>query len=90
MLMPFETKLMILTRSVIFVHGFNGHAIESWTAPNGKCWPRDFLGNDLAQARILSYGYEAKLHKDTSTSRLSDFGLGLIGEFLTIRPTTEV
>ncbi|OCK98199.1 uncharacterized protein K441DRAFT_741253, partial [Cenococcum geophilum 1.58] len=78
-----------LKADFIFVHGLNGHAIGSWTAPNGKCWPRDFLGHDLAGLRILSFGYEANLKFDTSTSQLSDFGLQLIEQLLILRPTTE-
>lgn len=59
-------------------------------AANGKFWPRDFLGSDLEGARILSFGYEAKLNKDTSTSQLSEFGRQLIGELPEFRSSAEV
>jgi alpha-beta hydrolase superfamily lysophospholipase len=28
-------------------------------ASNGVCWPKDFLPNDIPQARILTYGYSS-------------------------------
>ncbi|KAF9641203.1 hypothetical protein BFW01_g562 [Lasiodiplodia theobromae] len=74
---------------VVFVHGLGGHPIGSWMAANGKFWPRDFLGSDLEGARVLSFGYEAKLNKDTSTSQLSDFGRQLIGELPEFRSSAE-
>jgi hypothetical protein len=90
--LPYSSFIMhpLIINSVLFVHGLSGHAIGSWTSSNGKCWPRDFLGNDLTGVRIISFGYEAKLILDTSTSQLSDFGQQLLGELFTLRETVEV
>ncbi|KAF2789378.1 hypothetical protein K505DRAFT_253469, partial [Melanomma pulvis-pyrius CBS 109.77] len=74
---------------VVFIHGLSGHAIGSWAASNGKCWPRDFLGNDLATARIITFGYDAKLRGAKSTSQLSDYGTQLLLELSDLRESTE-
>ncbi|KAL1646951.1 hypothetical protein SLS58_003088 [Diplodia intermedia] len=58
-------------------------------AANGRFWPRDFLGNDLEGARVLSFGYEASLKMDSSTSQLSDFGRQLLEQLPDFRPTAE-
>jgi hypothetical protein len=78
-----------IAADILFVHGLSGHAIGSWTAPNGKCWPRDFLGNDLKTVRIISFGYEARLDRDTSTSQLSDWGGQLIRNLEMLRGKAE-
>jgi len=46
------------------VHGlnpFNGrdHAKSTWTAPNGKLWLKDFLPDQIPQARIFLFSYNA-------------------------------
>jgi hypothetical protein len=74
----------------VFVHGLSGHPVGSWTASNGKCWPRDFLGADFPNTRIVTFGYEARLDADTSTSQLSDFGHSLLDQLLTLRAKVEV
>jgi hypothetical protein len=43
----------------VFVHGLRGDSFQTWMAPNGACWPRDFLPIDIPQARILTYGYNS-------------------------------
>ncbi|CAO2656100.1 Nn.00g049030.m01.CDS01 [Neocucurbitaria sp. VM-36] len=70
---------------ILFIHGLGGHAIGSWTALNGKCWPRDFLGSDLTNVRVMTFGYEAKLSEDSSTSQLSDFGAQLLQDLSILR-----
>lgn len=76
--------------SILFVHGLSGHAVGSWTSSNGKCWPRDFLGKDSADIRVMTFGYEARLERDSSTSQLSDFGGQLLEDLFILRGTIEV
>ncbi|KAF8526910.1 hypothetical protein BU17DRAFT_40153 [Hysterangium stoloniferum] len=45
--------------SIVAIHGLNGDREQSWKADNGRLWLRDLLPNDIPQARILSYGYDA-------------------------------
>jgi predicted alpha/beta-fold hydrolase len=51
-----------LLNSLICVHGFQGHRIQSWTHPQSNlCWIRDLLPHEIQKARIHSYGYNANL-----------------------------
>jgi hypothetical protein len=47
--------------SIIAITGLAGHAIGSWTMPNGRMWLRDVLPDDVPNARILTYGYDSRL-----------------------------
>jgi hypothetical protein len=56
-----------------------GHAIESWTQPNGKMWLRDYVPSTTPTARVLTYGYSTEpegSHLAASSMR------GLAVEFL--------
>ncbi|OCK96149.1 uncharacterized protein K441DRAFT_657484 [Cenococcum geophilum 1.58] len=53
---------------IIAVHGLNGHRDETWTAGNGVNWLRDLLPQDLPNARIMAWGYDANTY---SRSRVS-------------------
>jgi hypothetical protein len=43
--------------SIIFVPGLRG-VTSAWTY-EGRCWPRDLLGLELPDARIILYGYNS-------------------------------
>ncbi|KAI9452030.1 Alpha/Beta hydrolase protein, partial [Russula earlei] len=57
--------------SIIAIHGLDGHAFNSWTA-NGVMWLRDLLPEQVPDARVLLYGYNANLVKDASRSRIKE------------------
>lgn len=44
---------------IIAIHGLGGHRESTWKADDGTLWLRDFLGDDLPNVRVLSYGYDA-------------------------------
>jgi len=44
---------------IVAIHGLDGHIEQSWTADNGILWLRDLLPEQVPQARILTYGYDA-------------------------------
>jgi len=48
-----------ITLDVVFVHGLHGDKIKTWSKDR-ICWPRDLLKEDLPNARILSWGYDAR------------------------------
>jgi hypothetical protein len=84
----------LLCHSVIAVHGLGGHAFGSWSYVNHQSqshvmWLRDFLGEDVPQVRILVYGYEARLDKTTTMSRLLDYRRSLLGQLLNSRRGME-
>ncbi|KAI9460337.1 hypothetical protein F5148DRAFT_259058 [Russula earlei] len=56
---------------IIAIHGLDGHAFNSWTA-NGVMWLRDLLPEQVPDARVLLYGYNANLVKDASRSRIKE------------------
>jgi hypothetical protein len=45
---------------IIFIHGLTGSAYTTWLHEgSGVHWPRDLLKNDLKDARIMTFGYDA-------------------------------
>lgn len=70
----------LIDGSIVFVHGLFGHPKKTWESEltestEGKSysktdvktkvfWPNDFLVEDLAQARIWTYGYNADLIRE--------------------------
>ncbi|KAK2875584.1 hypothetical protein FQN49_001589 [Arthroderma sp. PD_2] len=52
---PEDAKL-----DIVFVHGLNGDRTTTWEK-DGILWPKDILPKDLGRARILSWGYSAKV-----------------------------
>ena len=45
---------------VCFIHGLRGGNVSTWSS-HSLCWPRDLLCRDIPDARILSFGYDAKV-----------------------------
>ncbi|KAM3533696.1 hypothetical protein MY4038_003011 [Beauveria bassiana] len=54
---------------IVALHGLNGHREKTWTASNGVHWLRDLLPEDLPQARILCWGYDANTHASGRVSQ---------------------
>ncbi|KAI0506067.1 hypothetical protein F5B22DRAFT_651114 [Xylaria bambusicola] len=45
---------------IVFLHGLNGRADKTFVhGRSGTYWPADLLPNDIPNARILSFGYDA-------------------------------
>jgi protein SERAC1 len=44
--------------SIIFIHGLRGHPFKTWSV-GAVCWPRDFLGQHIENARIVTWGYDS-------------------------------
>ena len=45
---------------IVFVHGLNGKRHATWTKGN-VLWPRDLLAKDFPTARIMTWGYDARI-----------------------------
>ena len=49
---------------IVFVHGLNGHAYNTWATHNPEVfWPTDLLPEAVQdqRCRILTYGYDAQV-----------------------------
>ncbi|KAL9628899.1 MAG: hypothetical protein Q9164_007109, partial [Protoblastenia rupestris] len=46
--------------SIIFVHGLTGSQLSTWTTSGATAaWPRLLLPDDIPDARISAFGYDA-------------------------------
>ncbi|KAL8889203.1 MAG: hypothetical protein Q9192_006055 [Flavoplaca navasiana] len=72
---------------ICFVHGIRGGNISTWCLKDKKvCWPRNLLPHDIADARILSFGYDAsvlqfwsKVSQNTMAQHASNLSARLAG-----------
>lgn len=77
--------------SIVVVHGLNGHRDKTWTAANGKHWPRDLLPNDIPNAQVFCWGYNANTHGDrVSCQYLYDHAQTLVSDLCLERSLTNV
>jgi hypothetical protein len=78
--------------SIVAVHGLNGHRDKTWTAPNGVHWLRDLLTNDIPNARILCWGYDANTYGNSRVScqYLYDHAISLVSDLCLERRLTNV
>jgi hypothetical protein len=84
--------------SIIAVHGLNGNRIESWThtskGPSGEkyMWLKQFLPDDVPEARISTYGYDAPLIKfsDWSNEPIHRHASNLLARLSAYRRRTRV
>jgi len=59
----------------VFVHGLRGSRINTWSKDN-VFWPEKLLREDLQNARVITWGYDAKIaNAFRPASRDSLFGL---------------
>lgn len=50
------------TVDIIFVHGLTGHLDKTWTVPGSAApWPQALLPTTIERARILAFGYDARV-----------------------------
>ncbi|KAF2178451.1 hypothetical protein K469DRAFT_718263 [Zopfia rhizophila CBS 207.26] len=77
---------------IVAVHGLNGHRDKTWTASNGVNWLRDLLPQDLPNARIMTWGYDANTHSGSRVScqYLYDHARSLVADLCLKRQLTKV
>lgn len=74
-------------------HGLDGDSIRSWThEPSGVCWIRGFLPNLFPDARVMTYGYDAKTQgiRDKSSASVFDHALDLLNHLACERSDSKV
>ncbi|KAE8452345.1 hypothetical protein EG329_001045 [Mollisiaceae sp. DMI_Dod_QoI] len=57
---------------IFAIHGLGGDKFKTWTE-DGKLWLRDFLPNQLPEARVFTYGYDATVAFSKSSAELDGF-----------------
>jgi len=64
--------IVVLGRSIVAIHGLNGHREKTWTAKNKVNWLRDanMLSTIIPNARIMSWGYDANTHSTEGLSAM--------------------
>ena len=77
--------------SIVAIHGLNGDPIKTWTEPKTKAfWLQDFLPQDVAGARVLSFGYNADVAFGNTTADVVDHAKDLLGCLLDKREGDDV
>jgi hypothetical protein len=53
----------------VFIHGLTGGQLSTWTVPGDTvAWPSALLSEDLPEARISVFGYDADVVKMVGTA----------------------
>jgi hypothetical protein len=59
---------------LVFVHGLRGSRLKTWSSGD-VFWPRDLLKDDVKNARVITWGYDASVaNAFTYASKESIFG----------------
>ncbi|KAI9715938.1 MAG: hypothetical protein M1828_000526 [Chrysothrix sp. TS-e1954] len=77
------------TVDIVFLHGLTGKRDDTWTASDAKePWPKLWLKEDLPQARVITYGYDADvmhLTKQAGLSSIREHAKSLISDLSNLR-----
>lgn len=88
-----ETTVADRSRSIIFVHGLTGSCLSTWTSKEGNTvWPKTLLSNNIPNARILTFGYDADVVNywaPASQNRVREHANNLNHALCDLRDATE-
>lgn len=78
---------------IVFVHGLTGNSYSTWLHKDTKVhWPSELLKQDIPDARILGFGYDADVinfWNPASNSRLSNHAENMVGDLVRKRERTN-
>ncbi len=77
---------------IVALHGLNSNYEKAWTWPSNKQnerknWLKDFLPQQIPNARIMSYGYDSQLLFGRSAADISTFAEQLLNDLMAERQT---
>ena len=79
--------------SIVFVHGLTGNRLTTWTHNgNQEPWPELLLKDDIPNARILTFGYDANVVNwlsAASQNRIREHANNLNATLSDLRDETE-
>lgn len=77
---------------IVFVHGLTGSSYHTWRhTGTGIYWPSDLLYNEIPQARVAVFGYDADIvgfWNPASNNRISNHAQNLLGALARLRDRT--
>ncbi len=82
----------LTTNSIVFVHGLGAFPDTTWQKRSEQTvhatdseqqisWIRDFLAQDLRQARLMFFNYDSTTYNDAPQKNLQDIGAELLQAF---------
>jgi hypothetical protein len=75
------------TIDLVAIHGLGGHYNDTWTDANtNQNWLRDFLPEQIPQARIMSWGYNSAVFGTPSVGNITSFAQALLNDLKGYRP----
>lgn len=90
---------LLIPDSIVFVHGLTGSRLTTWTyetnsklGESNKPWPELLLKDDIPNARILTFGYDANVVNflsAASQNRVRDHASSLNATLSDLRDGTE-
>lgn len=79
-----------LAPSVVAIHGLGGDSIQTWThRQTGVYWPRDLFPQDVADARVMVFDYNAAMAFGKSTADIADHAKDLLSSLYDQRETED-
>jgi hypothetical protein len=77
--------------SVVAVHGLNGDPKNTWTSRKTHAfWLKDFLPQDVPDARVMTFGYNADAAFGNTTADIIDHAKGLLTSLVDKREEDDV
>ncbi|OCK79674.1 hypothetical protein K432DRAFT_354452 [Lepidopterella palustris CBS 459.81] len=83
-------KAEVLKADIVAVHGLNGDSKNTWTnSKTNAFWLQDFLPQDLPNARVMTFGYNASAAFGNTTADIIDHAKSLLSSLVDKREEAD-